>query len=375
MNTISRDFCVLTGEKDLEHLYTFQNFPIYMGCTDEPAERDTFADMNWDISRRTGCIQLNPLLPLETVYALPHQSGQIGSLWMEHHQAFAAFVGKFSPSSVLEIGGAHGMLSTLFHREQQKIPWCILEPNPQPVSGCPARYIRGFFDANFHTEERYDAIVHSHFLEHIYYPDSMIELMSRNLIERSYMIFSLPHLQTMLKRKYSNCLNFEHTVYLTEEFIEYLLAKHSLNIICKEYFKDDHSIFYAAQKKPSCPVLHDEYEENKKDFMTYITYHLDMVETLNKRLASLSIPAYLFGAHVFSQFLFAFGLNQSRFVRILDNDPLKQGKRLYGTRLMVDSPKCLKDVREAVVVLKAGVYNTEIKQDIINNINKNILFL
>lgn len=379
MNTIERDFCVLTKEKDLEPLYTFKNFPVYMGCTDAPGEQDIFADMKWSISRRTGCIQLNPLLPLDTVYALPHQSGQTGNLWMEHHSEFARFIAKFSPASVLEIGGAHGILSTLYHREQkQQIPWNILEPNPQPVDGCPARFIRGFLDANFRADGSYDVIIHSHFFEHTYYPSDIIELMANNLKENSYLIFSMPNLQIMLKRNYTNCLNFEHTFYLTEPHVEYLLARHSFKIICKKYFKDDHSIFYAAQKLSASsvpvPAIPNEYAENKNDFMNYISYHLNMVEDLNRRIVEFDVPVYLFGAHVFSQYLIQYGLDQTRIVKILDNDPLKQGKRLYGSRLMVDSPKCLKNINKAAVILKAGVYNAEIKYDIIHNINGNITF-
>jgi len=59
---------------------------------------------------------------------------------------------------------------------------------------------------------------------------------------------------------------------------------------------------------------------------------------------------------------------------LLDNDPNKQGKRLYGTNLQVASPKILADVENPVIILKAGVYNDEIKKDIVENINKKTLF-
>lgn len=378
MKLLERNHCVLTGEKDLEHLYTFSHFPVYMGCSDAPAEQDIFTDMTWTISKGTGCIQLNPLLPLDVLYASPHQSGQIGAVWMEHHNAFASFVGGFSPTSILEIGGGHGMLSTLYSRSHANIPWTILEPNPQPVKECPARYIRGFLDKNFIPDQPYDAVVHSHFLEHTYEPAEMMELMTQVVQKNGHLIFSLPNLQVMLQRKYTNCLNFEHTAYLTETAVEYLLAKNGLEIIRKEYFKKDHSIFYAAHKTKGCtPSLPcaNHYLTNKRDFTAYIEFHKEMIERLNQEIEEAVVPVYLFGAHVFSQYLLAFGLNHEKIVRILDNDPLKQGRRLYGTNLLVNSPQCLKGESAGKIILCAGVYNQEIQADILNNINSAITFL
>ena len=84
---------------------------------------------------------------------------------------------------------------------------------------------------------------------------------------------------------------------------------------------------------------------------------------------------YLFGAHIFSQYLLAFGLDEKDLVCILDNDVEKENKRLYGTNLISHSPKILKDVDEALVILRAGGYNDEIKQDILDNINPKIRFI
>jgi hypothetical protein len=84
---------------------------------------------------------------------------------------------------------------------------------------------------------------------------------------------------------------------------------------------------------------------------------------------------YLFGAHIFSQSLIGFGLDISRIECILDNDSNKHSKRLYGTDLKVASPKILANSNDPVVILKAGVYNNEIKQDILENINPRVVFL
>ncbi|EGO3114687.1 SAM-dependent methyltransferase, partial [Campylobacter jejuni] len=77
----------------------------------------------------------------------------------------------------------------------------------------------------------------------------------------------------------------------------------------------------------------------------------------------------------FGQYLIFQGLNAEKIINILDNNPSKQEKRLYGTKFIVKSPKILKDQDDSLVVLNAGVYNDEIEKDILENVNKNIRIL
>jgi len=348
-----------------------------MGCLDQPVEDDIKENMNWWISRGTGLIQLNRLLPLEVLYPESHGSGCVGALWNKHHNTFANFLHHMTPSTVIEVGGAHGILAKEYQRFG-KIPWTILEPNPSPVEGCEARFIKGFFDDKFSYGEAFDTVVHSHVFEHIYEPDQFMRHLAGFMAEGKHLVFSLPNMQVMMERKYTNCINFEHTVFLTEPYIEFLLAKHGFRLLTKEYFMDDHSIFYAAIRDLSVKPLdlpHRLYEKNKQLYMNYVRYHEELIKDLNLKISGSTQPLYLFGAHVFAQYLIAFGLDTSRIVSLLDNDPKKQGKRLYGTNLMVQSPRVLRGVNNPFVILKAGVYNQEIKEDILWNINKSTTFL
>lgn len=379
-DAIPRDNDVILGNEDLESLYEFNDFPVYMGCVDQAISQDVCSNMHWTISRNSGAIQLNPLLPLKIVYPEAHGSGCVGKLWMQHHSAFSSFIKSYSPRTVLEIGGAHGILSKFYHSQDPETPWTIIEPNPTPDENVNAKFIKGFFDDNFKFDDAVDAVVHSHVFEHVYYPQVFIKHISGFLDEGKYLIFSLPNMKEMLKRKYTNCVNFEHTVMLTEPYIEYLLSLNGFRILELDYFMDDHSIFYACIRDSSIvpsklsPSL---YDENKKLYQEYLGYHEKLILDLNKKIAGLSSSQkiYLFGAHVFAQYLIGFGLDTSRIVCLLDNDANKQGKRLYGTNLKVYSPKVLADCDTPVVILKAGVYNNEIKADIQSNINASTIFL
>ena len=95
VNKIERNENSINSKKDLLYLHKFENFPVFMGCTNQKKETDLLADMNWSISKNSGAIQLNPLLPLEIIYQDDHGSGCVGDLWNKHHKAFAEFVHKF----------------------------------------------------------------------------------------------------------------------------------------------------------------------------------------------------------------------------------------------------------------------------------------
>ena len=380
MNLIFRNSDVVLKQKDLISLYSFKKFPVFMGCTNQKKKLDLLADMNWSISKESGAIQLNPLLPLEVIYKEQHGSGCVGDLWNKHHLAFAKFVHSFNFKTVLEIGGLHGILSKLYQNLDVTIDWTIIEPNPIPVNGVTAHFIKGYFDDQFKFDKQVDAILHSHVFEHIYDPHIFLNHISNFLSEGKYMLFSVPNLEEMLKRKYTNAINFEHTIFLTQSYIEYLLSKYHFRVIKKEYFKEDHSIFYACirdSKVQSSDLPKGLFEYNKKLFLEYVNYHHKLIDELNSKIKTLqkNQKLYLFGAHIFSQYLINYGLNVKRIDCIIDNDFNKQGKRLYGTDLKVFSPKILSNDNDPVVILKAGVYNQEVKKDILENINSNTFFL
>ncbi len=376
MNLIERNHCAISGKEDMEHLFSFPQFPVFMGCVNQAFETDLKEDMNWWISRDSGLIQLNKLLPLEIVYPASHGSGAIGTVWNKHHKEFAHFLHKKSPSAVLELGGAHGILAKEFH-QFTTIPWTILEPNPSPVEGCQARFIKGFFNDQFNHDEAFDTVVHSHVFEHMYDPDQFMKQLATFMNEGQNLIFSLPNLQVWLERNYTSCINFEHTIFLTEPYVEFLLAKHGFKLVSKEYFMEDHSIFYAAIRDRSIASIKlpdDLYKKNKQLYLNFIDYHQKLISDLNEKMKPSKQPIYLFGAHVFAQYLVAFGLDTNRIISLLDNDLRKQSKRLYGTHLMVQSPHILKNIESPIVILKAGAYNQEIKEDILKNINPLVTF-
>jgi len=374
MNYIQRNKDIITSKSDLELLYTFKDFPVFMGCTEQSESKDLFSDMNWYISPSSGMIQLNPILPLEVIYAEDHGSGTVGNIWNEHHNCFSEFIKRNKEiKSVLEIGGSNGNLARKC-TENRDIKWTIIEPNPKIVESDNIKVVKDFFDDNFRSEEKYDAVIHSHVLEHLYDPMTFMNHVANFMKTDSLLIMSVPNLKKMLSEKYTNCLNFEHTYFASEDYVKYFLSTFGYELLKIEYFRQDHSIFFCAKKSfdrnEDTSIPQQFYIDNKKIFEEYISYHENLIKTLN----NLEENIYLFGAHIFSQYLLKFGLDSNKVINILDNDPNKQNKRLYGTSIIVKSPEILRNQKSATVILKAGMYNDEIKQQI-NNINSNIKFI
>lgn len=378
MELIERHVDVVTGSPNLEDLHSLASFPVFMGTVSHSMAEDLNAEQTWSISRASGLVQLKKLLPLDVLYQSQTTTSAVGALWMTHHKAFAEFVHRYAPRQVLELGGAHGILSKEYDQAYGHTPWTILEPNPSPVEGCQAAFIRGFFDETFTANVEFDTLVHSHVFEHMYEPGRFMQQLEHFLPVGKRMIFSVPNLFAWLGKKYTNCINFEHTVFLTEPYIDFLLARHGFKLLIKEYVMGDHSIFYAAERASDVPPVAlppDLYQVNKQLFLDYVRYHEQLILDLNRQISAAPGPVFLFGAHVFAQYLIAFGLDTGRITAILDNDSRKQDKRLYGTHLVVQSPKVLKDIAQPTVILKAGIYNDEIRRDILQNIHAGCVFL
>lgn len=366
----TNDLLIKTG--NLITLQKLSQFPVFFGTTKSPIEEDVFKDIHWQISQDTGMIQLGELIDLSTLYQHQTTTTAIGPTWEKHHIAFADFVKNHREGDkILEIGGAHGILAKL-SLEKMDAEWVIVEPNPAPVAGCKAKFVEDFYPTSKIDVGKYKTLVHSHVLEHIYDPMVFLQEIFENIPDGGRMLFSLPNLKVWVEQKFLNALNFEHTYFAREEYIDWMLEVSGFIIDKKIYYGDGHSIFYSTLKdKPvnsQCPNL---FEENKRLWNDFTDFYSDQVLKINKLMEDYA-NNYIFGAHIFSQYLVKIGVNEDKLKNVLDNDVNKQNKRLYGTSLDVVSPEVLINASDACVILFAGKYNQEIREQI-NNLNPEIM--
>src|SRR3972149_752310 len=359
---MTRKTSLVTGKTNLEHLYTFKKFPVFIGCTDSPRSKDIRADMIFDICRDTGFIQLRKLLNPDLVYSSYH-SEAVGGIWAQHHDQFCNFVRKFNPRTVIEIGGSNGYIAQKLTSIVSKSHVTMVEPNPAFPGNKRIKVIKAFFDDKFKLQENFDTMIHSHVWEHLYDPVAALSHMRDFLPVGAKLTFSIPNLRLWLKNKFPNTLNFEHTVYLTEEIADFLLSRHQFKILEKSYFQE-HSIFYDAHKiknPPRLAKLPNRYFENKREYLEFVKYYQDMVNNFNQKIASFPGPVYLFGAHIFSQMFVELDLKEKYITAILDDSQAKLGKRLYGSSLKVSNPQIISGQDKVAVILRAGAYTESVR--------------
>lgn len=373
---INRNKSVITGKENLEPLPLINNFPVFPGCVDTTQDTDILADMNWAIDPETGVIQLTKLVPLDVLYQAQHVDGT-GPTWQRYYKDFATYITENCGGAVLEIGGGSGQLAEASVSISPNISWTIVEPNPTHQGSDRIKIARAFFDKDFSLEAPVDTVVFSQVLEHAFDPREFMATIAGFLKPGGKLIFAYPQLKLWLARRYTNAINFEHTMLLTDVHLDhFLLPEYGFKTLDKKEY-NDHSFFYVVERVTTTVPLGEfvnPYAEHKKIFQEFIDHHADLIAELNEKIAESSAPVYLFGAHLFSQYLIAFGLDTEKIAGILDNSPLKYGKRLYGTRFVVDHPRVLKDKGLVNIILKAGVYNEEIKKDILENINSEVAF-
>jgi len=109
MEIIQRKKCILSDSDNIEHVFTFEKFPIRITSTDSlDQSTDQFEDMVWG-SSSLGQIQLINLLDPDIIYSNYHSTGVIGKIWTEHHKKFFNFINLEPNSKILEIGGVENL--------------------------------------------------------------------------------------------------------------------------------------------------------------------------------------------------------------------------------------------------------------------------
>jgi len=371
--------CIFSHKSDLESLYHFNDFPAKMGVTDQSFNQDIMVDLDLLISRSSGVVQINKLLPLDFLYSDSHGAGTVGKTWAKHHEKFANFIQKAQPRNVLEIGGGSGRLAKQY-LDLQKINWHILEPSSSGgIEKEGLTFSKEYFSEeicrNLEIASNYDCVVHSHVLEHLYEPDVFLRLISSSLSDGSKMIISIPNMTEMLNRLDGNLINFEHTYFLDYDLVVALLNRNNFFISRIEDFGPGHSLFIEAIliKSQKNTFNYSAYEINKSHFNKYFQNIKEDVERLNSMIAKTD-NVFIFGAHVFSQLLFTFGLKPDRIKSVLDNDLNNINHRLYGTSLFVESPDTVSKIANPNIIVRMGAYSSEIKEQLLSY-NSSVRFI
>lgn len=370
MDTITRTKDLLSGQEDLQTIYCIKDFPVFMGTTSNPIEDDLFMDMEFAISKTSGLVQLRTIPSSDLVYMASHGPGAVGNTWKQHHADFASFVTKFNPKSVLEIGGYSGILAKNC-LENNDIDWTIVDPHNLAFDDLNVKSIQSFFEAHEYNQ-KYGSVVHSHLFEHILDYDLFLNKCNDVLEDDGLMIFSFPNFKKIIDLRQTNSIQFEHTVLLDEFFVDLFLSKYGFGLVEKQVYDPCNSIFYCVKKisKKSIDFDQNSFDHYKKYLINYFLSIEKFVSHVNKQIQD-NENVFIFGGHVTTQYLLCLGVGSNKIINVLDNNPDKHDKRLYGTNLYVKNPDIIKEYKNPIVILKNSAFDNEIKTQLLS-INPNV---
>jgi len=342
----------------------FGDMPVYMGCVESDPQNDQFCLMRWGLDNK-GLLRVLEPPALNLVYPEQHSDPFPSKTWMDHHRDFSRHVIQGLVSgTVLEVGAAHGILAGMVQEKLPGIDWTIIEPNPVIIPGVEAEIISGWFPADLPPSPRvWSNIVASHVLEHAVDPYNFLRDCFNYLEIGGSLVLSWPDMLAMASRTDLNMMNFEHLTFLPITTVESMLKNIGFEILAIEKFRG-HSIFISASKN-SDSMLEESYLESESSShdaiaLEYKTELMKRVACFNLEINAHEKDVWLFGAHIFSQFLIVGGLDTARVRGLLDNAPTKQGKRLYGTDFLVFNPSDLRFERPGLILIAAALYEDEI---------------
>lgn len=374
MEYINRNKSLITGKENLEHLYTFKDFPVFLWCVEQNKSEDILADMSWSICPESWIVQLDKVLPLDILYQMPHNDW-IWATWENYYKSLAQYIKNQWVKNILEIWWWSWKIAKYFTNMVQDWHWYIIEPNPLIDTSERITVIKWFFDNNFEFNNEIDVVMHSQVFEHAYDPLEFLWNISKFLKEWQKHILAFPDIEFLLKNKYTSGIHFEHTFMLTDYIAEYFISKSDFKIIDKYYYKENNNYFYTVEKvnneDKSIIKFNTKYNEYKLIFQDFINYHEKLIQSFNEKMETYEGEVFLFWAHIFSQYLLWFWLNEFKISSLIDNSDLKNWKRLYWTSLKVAKPEIIKWKDKVAVILKAAIYQEEIRKQLLE-INPNV---
>lgn len=326
-------------------LFNFEKFPLSVCTQNGPLTDAERLIPAWIEEDEQGLINFLPYVDPADIYISQHNSS-IGKTWEDHNDMFAKFVLSAETTNVVDVGGGSGNIYKSYMKHNSRVNWKVIDLNPA-VSGENVSIIKGLYKPELIQEG--DTVITSHFLEHIVDLTAFLtELRNRN---PKYHIFTLPNFVKYAQSNYAATIMFEHPHFLTEDYLDCILSVTGWEVLEKVHYKN-HSIFFKT--KPTTPISREVKLQSTKYINDFLSYMAQRAASIPKTKSF-----YVFGAHFPYYYLLNLGITEDQIIAVVDNDPLKQGRRMYGTNTMVISPAELP--AGASVFVEMGPYNDEIK--------------
>ena len=362
-----RASCVICEHSVLRDIFTLHKYPITPSSSTQDVSTDEYEDCIFATCAVCGSVQLKTLVDPIKLYKDSHNSTENTPTWKEHHRLFAEFIREHSnTTALLEIGGNSGTLYA--HLSNTINDYTILDICDSDRRPSSITFIQGnceSFDLSGHAD-----VVLSHVFEHLYSPRRFIENMSRGRVQSVYI--SIPNMEHLYASKNISVLHNEHTFFVGEHEIRYMFSLNGYVCSSIRPFKN-HSTFYKfILDESSTPLTLYRDMDRSITISSYMTKFENSLKDIIVDRPCFICPAGHYGQKIY----YYLQKYREQMMGFIDNDPSKQGKRVYGTPLHVFSPGVLDAYtdKSICIVLFAGPYREELKAQL-NTIHNNIIYI
>jgi len=358
-----RKCCVVCGGNVMVPAAQLARFPVFQGTVATPPGEGERAPITWIACASCGSAQIETLPPHSQIYQAGHATG-LGQAWARHHAALAQFIKLQAQGPIVDIGGGSGTLALAYRNSGGLAPWAILEPSAMPAPDLPrdVDVAVGELAASNLARLAPRTAVLCHVLEHLpALQDAVATLAACESLSR--VILAWPVLERWTARALAGALNFEHCTYVTLATLKALFGAQGWHLHAEAQWRENDTAFLSFARGE--PLREHVAQGTARDAVGaigafYAHFQITALQ-IDRAVAMHRGDAYLMPASVYAQTLLASGLKETRFRAVLDNAPLKQGQRLYGTSLQVlDPANILADADNPLVVLNGGPHTPEI---------------
>jgi len=349
-----RNTCVLCESKEINNIYTLTNYPITPSTAPDDYEFDVFKDCKFVACNICSCVQLETLIDPTILYMNTHNSTGDTPTWKAHHTSFVNFIDSTANiHDIVEIGGNSGLLYN--YTKNKGVRYSIIDicDNPSRPSDIP------FIQGNCETFDftGIDCVVLSHTLEHLYNPRDFINNLRNGGVKSIFI--SIPNMNNLVATQNLSILHNEHTYFIGNDEILALFSQFGYSCAYSQLFKL-HSYFYNFIYSPNTtPIQFNQNTERTNTIQNiFKLYETKMLEI------SITSPCFICPAGHYGQKIYYYLKKYSIFIQcFIDNDPSKQGTRVYGTPKLVHSPDIIQNYKDKkiFIILYAGPYSDELK--------------
>jgi len=343
------------------------SYPITQNSSELEESHDIFQDSTFVNCSNCGCVQLQTLINPIKLYENCNRLIDETPTWKDHNERLSTFIKQNIPNSeILEIGSSSCPLYKFFKdTDIRYTAMDIADSKKRPVE---VSFIQG--NCEEFDFSGYTTVIMSHTFEHLYTPRKFVQNLFKAKVHSVFI--SIPNINYLYNSENISILNNEHTYYVGDKEIKYLFSQFGYS--CKvSYTFRNHSLFYYFIYDPSAAQipLEANMEIGKNMQKIFLKYETIMKNTI------INTPCFICpGAHYGQKIHYLLKEYKDFILGFIDNDTLKQGKRVYGTSAYTFPPSILTKYKdtEISVILYAGPYTEELKKQL-NELHPSIQFI